>query len=159
VLHDDDELIHGDELYPAGRTSNRRFWLVVVAFTTICAVVLVALFANQPLVSSIARAQFELRQAESLAEDRCGEGGSFSQADAESLARIDDSLTYVDGDVESRRAGTVSVYATATVWAAAVQARPDACFFIKRSADQGIRYGAGETCTGEAALGADQESW
>jgi hypothetical protein len=158
VLHDD-ELLQGDDLYPAARSGNRRFWLVVIAFATTCAVVLVALFANMPLVSSIARAQFELRHAESLAEDRFGDSGTFSQADAESLARIDDSLTYVDGDVESLRAGTVSVYATATVWAAAVQARPDACFFIKRSAGRALRYGAGVICTGEAALAADQESW
>jgi hypothetical protein len=158
VLHHDD-LVHDDERYPAAGSGNRRFWLVVVAFSTTCAVVLVALFANLPLVNSIARAQFELRQAESLAEDRFGESGTFSQADAESLARVDDSLTFVDGDVESLRAGTVSVYATATVWAAAVQARPDACFFIKRSAGHALRYGSGETCTGEAALAADQESW
>jgi hypothetical protein len=158
VLQDDD-ILHGDERYPATGSGNRRFWIVVVAFGTTCVVVLVAIFANLPLVNSIARAQFELRHAESLAENRFGDSGTFSQADAESLARVDDSLTYVDGDVESLRAGTVSVYATATVWAAAVQARPDACFFIKRSAGRALRYGAGETCTGEAALAADQDSW
>jgi hypothetical protein len=158
VLRDDD-LLDGDERYPAPRPSNRRFWIVVVAFGTTCVVVLVALFANLPLVNSIARAQFELRHAESLAENQFGDSGTFSQADAESLASIDDSLIYVNGDVESHRAGTVSVYATATVWAAAVQARPHACFFIKRSAGRALRYGAGEICTGEAALAADQDSW
>jgi len=155
----DDDLLDGDERYPAARPSNRRFWIVVVAFGTTCVVVLVALFANLPLVNSIARAQFELRHAESLAEERFGDSGSFSQADAESLARLDDSLAYVEGDVESLHAGTVSVYATATVWAAAVQVRPDACFFIKRLAGRALRYGAGETCTGEAALAANQDSW
>ena len=156
---DDDELLGGEELEPAAPPSNRRFWLVVVAFATTCAVVLVALFANRPLVSSIARAQSELRHAESLAETRFADSGTFSQAGAESLARIDDSLTYVAGDVESGEAGTVSVYATATVWAAAVQARSHACFFIKRSAGEAVVYGAGETCTGLAALQANQDGW
>jgi hypothetical protein len=152
VLHDADP----DEAPPR---SNRGFWLVVIAFATTCAVVLVALFANLPLVNSIARAESELRHAESLAERQFGGSGTFSQADAESLARLDDSLTYVDGDVESKQAGTVSVYATATVWAAAVQARPGACFFIKRVADAGLRYGSGETCTGRAALTAELDTW
>jgi hypothetical protein len=159
VVHDDDELLYDGEVAPDLRPSNRRFWLIVAAFATTCVVILVALFANLPLVNSIARAQFELRYAESLAEQRFGSSGTFTQADAESLARLDDTLIYVDGDVESRRAGTVSVYATATVWAAAVQARPDACFFIKRSADHGLTYGSGVTCTGEAALAAELDSW
>ena len=155
---DDDELLEGDDLAPAPPT-NRRFWIVVVAIATTCAVVLVALFANRPLVGSIARAESELRHARSLAEGRFADSGTFSQADADSLGRIDDSLTYVGGDVESDGAGTVSVYATATVWAAAVQARPRACFFIKLSAGQPVSYGAGETCTGEAALSANQDGW
>jgi hypothetical protein len=156
---DDSDVLHDADHEEARPRGNRGFWLVVVAFSTTCAIVLVALFANLPLVNSIARAEFELRQAASLAGRQFASSGTFSQADADSLARLDDSLTYVDGDVASPREGTVSVYADATVWAAAVQARPGACFFIKRSAGAGLTYGSGETCTGRAALSAAQDSW
>jgi hypothetical protein len=154
----DEETLRGPE--PQVRSSNRGFWLVMVTLLTLCAVVFVAILGNRPLVSSIARAESELRHARSLADQRFADGGTYQDADAASLARIDQRLAYVAGDVESAGPGTVSVYATATVWGAAVQARPDACFYIARSAGGPVRYGSGTSCTGEAAASAaTSDAW
>jgi hypothetical protein len=154
----DEELLRDPE--PQMRSSNRGFWLVMVTLLTLCAVVFVAILGNRPLVSAIARAESELRHARSLADQRFADGGTYQDADAVSLALIDQRVVYVDGDVESPGLGTVSVYVTATVWAAAVQARPDACFYIARSAGGPVRYGSGTTCTGEAAAtAATSDAW
>jgi hypothetical protein len=132
----------------------------MVTLLTLCAVVFVAILGNRPLVSAIARAESELRHARSLADQRFADGGTYQDADAASLARTDQGVAYVAGDVESPGLGTVSVYATATVWAAAVQARPGACFYIARSARGPARYGSGTTCTGEAAASAaTSDAW
>jgi hypothetical protein len=148
----DEELL--DEPEPRVRPSNRGFWLVMVTLLTLCAVVFVAIVGNRPLVSAIARAESELRHARSLADQRFAEGGTYEDAGAAALAAIDRRTAYVAGDVESPGLGTVSVYATATVWAAAVQARPGACFYLARTAGGPLRYGSGTTCTGEAARSA-----
>jgi hypothetical protein len=132
----------------------------MVTLVTLCAVVLVAIFANRPLVGAIARAESELRRARTLADQRFADGGTYQDADATSLAQQDDRVSYVAGDVESSGPGTVSVYAGATEWAAAVQARPGACFFIARTAGGPVRYGAGTTCTGDAAArAAVSDAW
>jgi hypothetical protein len=153
----DEQLLRGPE--PQVRPSNRGFWLVMVTLLTLCAVVFVAILGNRPLVSAIGRAESELRHARSLADQQFAEGGTYQDSDAVSLARIGEGVSYVPGDVESPGLGTVSVYATATVWAAAVQARPNACFYIARSAGGPVRYGSGTTCTGEAAASAASDAW
>jgi hypothetical protein len=158
VLSDED-LLRGPGPEPRVRGSNRGFWLVIVTLLTLCAVVVVAIFANRPLVTAIARSESELRYAQALADDRFAEGGTYLDADAASLAAVDDGVAYVAGDVASPSLGTVSVYATATVWAAAVQARPGACFYIARSAGGRVRYGSGTTCTGLAATAARSDAW
>ncbi len=53
----------------------------------------------------------------------------------------------------------VSVSSSDTVWAAAVQARPGACFYIRLGVGADPRYGAGTDCTGEAALLAADPRW
>jgi hypothetical protein len=54
----------------------------------------------------------------------------------------------------------VSVYASSDVWAAAVQARPDACFFIKQVIGEDTAYAvATGDCTGRAALAAQEDQW
>jgi hypothetical protein len=46
------------------------------------------------------------------------------------------------------------------VWAAAVQARPQACFFIKQVIGEDTAYGvATGECTGRAALSASSDQW
>ena len=66
----------------------------------------------------------------------------------------------MDANTASTRPGQISVYASDTVWAAAVLVRPGACFYLKVDASKSItRYGAGTTCTGVAALTADGGEW
>ena len=45
----------------------------------------------------------------------------------------------------------VSVSATPEVWAAAVQVRPEACFYLKIEGGE-TTYGTGTLCTAEEAL-------
>ena len=73
---------------------------------------------------------------------------------------IDDERDYVGPDEASSGPGSVSVYASANVWAAAVQARPQACFFIKQVIGEDTAYGvATGGCTGRAALSASGDQW
>jgi hypothetical protein len=53
----------------------------------------------------------------------------------------------------------VSVLADGSVWAAAAQARPEACFYLRLELGADPRYGAGTACTGEAALAAAEDRW
>jgi hypothetical protein len=154
---DDREL---DEADRPIRRPRRGFGIVLVSLVTLSAVTLVAIFANRPLVGAIARAESELRHARSLADQRFGDAGSYAGADAATLAEADPATSYVAGDVESSDPGTVSVFASAEVWAAAVAARPHACFYLSRSADGPVRYGSGTRCTGEAAARlATDDAW
>ena len=85
--------------------------------------------------------------------------GSYSQADADGLTGTG-GLAFVDANTASTRPGQISIYASDTVWAAAVLVRPGACFYLKVDASKSItRYGAGTTCTGVAALTADGGEW
>ena len=159
---EDDELLEGDggdHLRSAVRPSSNRFWIVAVAIGTVCAVTVVGIFANRPLVGSIARAEQELRTSRSLAEGVFAQSGTFSGAGPDALSQKDTSVTYLAGDVEATGQGQVSVYATATRWGAAVAARPGACFYIARTAGGLVRYGSGTTCSGRAALSAADDAW
>ncbi len=154
---DDDEIL--EALDPGPRKSNRGFWLVVVATGTACAVLTVAIFANRPLVSTIAQSESELRHALGVAQQQYARSGTFDDADATSLVAIDPQLRYTAPDIASPGPGFVSVYSEATVWAAAVRARTGTCFYIKQVAGQNPRFGAGTLCTGRAALSANQPYW
>ena len=46
-----------------------------------------------------------------------------------------------------------------TDWAAAVQVRPAACFYLRLTADGEAFYGAGTVCTGTEALAASEPRW
>lgn len=137
--------------------SNRGFWIVAVATLTACAVVMVAIFANRPLVGAIAHSEQSLQDALAQANRIRGDGGTYADANAEALSG--DGLTFIDGDQVSHDPATVSVHATETTWAAAVEARPGACFYILQVVGQSTRYGSGTVCTGDAALSADGFSW
>ncbi len=156
---DDDAILGGDDIVSARRAAGRGFWIVMVAIATICAVLLVAIFANRPLVNTIAQSESELRHALGEAQRQYAESGTFENADAVSLIAIDPQLRYTAADIASPGPGFVSVYASATVWAAAVRARTGACFWIKQAAGQDTKYGIGTVCTGTAALAADGPYW
>ncbi|HEY7661261.1 MAG TPA: hypothetical protein VIC58_11755 [Actinomycetota bacterium] len=175
-MRDDDEIIeaYDRELGPEPahaeprprpdrRGSNRGFWIVLGAILAASAIIVVEIFANRPIANSIGRAQHDLRvaQAEALAVLR--ETGSFEDSDAGSLdaAGLDDGkLRAVGPDEASSTLGEVSVYADPTTWAAAVSARPNACFYLKLVAGRDDPlYGVGTECTGRAALGSTEPRW
>src|SRR5437870_12667073 len=131
----DDEIIetYERELEPsiaAPRRGNRGFWLVAVALLLGCVLLVVEIFANRPLVGSIGHAESDLRAAQALALRVHAETSSFATADASALAAVDATRTYTSADEPSLGLGRISVFASDSEWAAAVQVRPDACMYI-----------------------------
>jgi hypothetical protein len=167
-MRDDDEIIEsyerelGPEPAPR-RGSNRGFWIVVGTIVAASAILLVEIFANRPIADTISRAQHDLRVAQAAAEAVLAESGSFAGADAGSLAvqRLDGGeLTVVGPDEVSSGLGEVSVFAGGSTWAAAVSARPHACFYLKLVVGrEDPLYGVGTHCTAREALDARETRW
>ena len=159
----DDEIIETyeqelalDDVTPTA--SNRRFWLVMAAFAVACAFTLVEIFANLGIKESIAHAQHTLRAAQQTAESIADRGGTFAAADANGMATASDVLSFVGPDAASTGLDEVSVAAGLSEWAAAVQVRPGACFYLHIAGDA-VTYGAGTDCTARAALQAEDGQW
>jgi hypothetical protein len=149
-----------NEVESAPARSNRGFWVIATALVLVGIVMVVAIFANRPLKDTIAHTESDLNGALARARGIERSTGSFEGADAGSLASVDASRRYVGPDEPSGGPGTVSVYASEGAWAAAVQARPDACFFIKQEAGAETAYAvATGACTGRAALAATGDRW
>jgi hypothetical protein len=157
----DDDLIraYDDELGPEPHHSNRGFWIIAGTLLLGGLFLLVEIFANRPLANSIGHAQDTLRRAQAAAEIVRSRTASFREADADTLSNDVPDLTFRSEDEASFGLDVVSVSASDTVWAAAVQARPGACFYIRLGVGADPRYGAGTECTGEAALLADDPRW
>ena len=158
----DDDVIrsYDDELGPEPLPrSNRGFWLVAGTLVVGGLFLLVEIFANRPLANSIGHAQDSLRRAQAAAEIVYSRQGSFEDADAAALDEDITDLSFGPADEASVGLNDVSVAASDTVWAAAVQARPGACFYIRLGLGADPRYGAGTECTGEAALLAAEPRW
>jgi hypothetical protein len=120
---------------------------------------IVEIFANRPLATSIGHAQDTLRRAQVAAELVRSRTGSFGDADVDALGEDLPDLSFRPADEASVGLDDVSVAASETVWAAAVQARPGACFYLRLDVGADPRYGAGTECTGEAALLAADPRW
>ena len=159
-MYDDDEILdaYEQELGGAGFGGDavvRRphgFWLVVVAMALGCIVLLGEIFANRSIGNDIGTSEHDLRVAQAAAQRVLAGTDSFSGADATGLRGVG-GLTYTDARTASSGLGNVSVYAGDNVWAAAVQARPGACFYIRLDAGaKGTTYGGGTPCTAIAAL-------
>jgi hypothetical protein len=158
----DDDLIraYDEELGPEPMPrSNRGFWIVAGTLLVGGVFLLVEIFANRPLANSIGHAQDSLRRAQTAAETVHSRTASFEEADPESLEADVPDLTFLAGDQASFGLDVVSVSASEHVWAAAVQARPGACFYIRLDVGEDPRYGAGTGCTGEEALLANEPRW
>lgn len=158
----DDDVIraYDEELGPEPiPRSNRGFWVVAGTMLVGGLFLLVEIFANRPLADSIGHAQDSLRQAQTAAEVVYDRTGSFEDAGAASLEEDVPDLTFRTGDEASFGLDIVSVSASDLVWAAAVQTRPGACFYIRLDVGEDARYGAGTECTGEAALLANDSRW
>ena len=162
-MQDDDEIIDAYEeelaLDPAPSRSNRGFWLVAGTIVVAGVFLVVEILANRPLKDTIGHAQRSLRTAEAAATAIEARSGSFAGANAEGIGDEDTSLRYVGADVPSRGLDEVSVAAGSAEWAAAVQVRPAACFYLRLTAEGETFYGAGTVCTGTEALVASDPRW
>ena len=147
----------------APKRSNRGFWLVIGALAISSVVLVVEIFANRPIATTIGHAQFDLRAAQTAAIETRDSTGSFVGADAAglNLAGLHDGrLSAVGPDEESGGLDEISVYADDTTWAAAVSARPGACFFIRLDAGRvEPLYGVGTECTAREALASEDSRW
>jgi hypothetical protein len=160
ALDDDVIRAYEDELGPEPMPrSNRGFWVVAGTMLVGGLFLLVEIFANRPLANSIGHAQDTLRRAQAAAEVVYGRTGSFEEADAVALEEDVTGLSFRPADEASVGRDDVSVAASETVWAAAVQVRPGACFYLRLGVGADPRYGAGTECTGEAALLANEPRW
>jgi len=166
-MRDDDDLIEAYEdefaTQVPTRRSNRGFWIVLGTLLVASILMLVEIFANRPIANTIGHAQHSLRAAQAGAEQELARTGSFSTADAEGLtasgAGQADGLTFVAAGEPSTGLDSISVYASATEWAAAVEATPGACFYLRLRPGEDDLYGAGTVCTGDEAHKATDPRW
>ena len=158
----DEEILRAYEAELASEPPSPRshgFWVILGVIVAAGIFVVVEILAHLPLANSIGVAQESLRRTQLAAERIRADSGGFAEADADALAEELSGLTFRAADEPSTGVRVVSVSASADVWAAAVQAKPGACFSLRLEAGEDPRYGAGEVCTGEAALEADQPRW
>ena len=163
-VRDEDEIIEAYEReFEANaaprRRSNRGFWLVTGSLAIACVFVFVEILANGPLKNSIAHAEATLRSAQAAAGTSRGDAGSFGDVDAAAMSSADGAHTYRAGDEPSTGLDDVSIATAKGEWAAAVQARPEACFYLRLTDAGEVSYGVGTVCTGQAALGAADPRW
>jgi hypothetical protein len=151
VIAEHEDRFAEDDAMPPPR-GRRGFWIMISAIGVAGALVVGGIFVNRPLVSAIGRAEHDLRLVHDRALAIESATGSFADAGPSALAP-GDSVILVPGAVVAKGPGQVSVYAGADGWAAATEARPDACFYIAEDA-QGTqtRYGGGTACSGVAAF-------
>ena len=140
---------------PAGR----GFWIVAGALGLGCVLLVVQILVNRPIAETIAHAQHTLRTAQAAAEETRSSTGSFRGAGAEGLTVRAPALTFRGAEEPSTGLNDVSVFASDRVWAAAVSARADACFYLRLEEGGDPLYGVGGACTGRAALGASDPRW
>jgi type II secretory pathway component PulM len=161
-MRDEDEIIRADEEEWTERRperTTRGFWIVVGALSLSCVLVLVLIAVNRPLGDSIAHAESTLRDAQAAAQTIHDRSGSYADADATALATADPSNAYRGAAAVSTGLDDVSIATAPGEWAAAVQARPEACFYLRLLDDGRVFYGAGTLCTGETALAATDPRW
>ena len=83
--------------------------------------------------------------------------GALDGAGPLQLSSIRSDLIFVDGP--SAVSEVVSVAGSASVWGAAVMSESGTCFYVRLTDHRRVRYGTGDTCTGQAALGASDPAW
>jgi hypothetical protein len=156
----DDGLLHDDDHVVSPPRRNRGFWLVAGTMVLASVVVVVAIFANLGVKDTIAHAQHSLLEVQAAAVWERTQTGSFRGADATGLAAAVPELRLVGADTASEELDEVSILADGSVWAAAVEARPGACFFLRLDAFGDPSYGSGTLCTGrEAERWATDTDW
>ena len=165
-MQDDDEILEAYEREldldgPPPARRKRGFPIVIGVLGLSCVFLLVEIFANRSIPNDIGTAQHDLRVAQAAATQVQAETGTYVTADADGLnASGGGDLDYVGPDEASQRLGQVSVYANGVTWAAAVQVREGACFYLKL--DAGVAdplYGVGTECTARQALTSKDDRW
>lgn len=137
---------------------NRGFWLVAGSIGLACVFLVAAILYNAPMKETIGHAEDTLQVAQAAAQRIHDASGSFGTADAAALSSADPSHTYRDAATASSGLDDVSVATSPTSWAAAVQARPGACFYLHLM-DADVFYGVGTVCTGSVAMHATDPRW
>jgi type II secretory pathway component PulM len=138
---------------------NRGFWLVAGSIGLACVFLVAAILYNAPMKETIGHAEDTLRVAQAAAQRIHDASGSFTSADAAALSAADPSHTYSDAATASTGLDDVSVATGPTSWAAAVQARPGACFYLHLMDAGDVFYGVGTVCTGSVAMHATDPRW
>lgn len=133
--------------------------MVAGALLLASAILVVAILANRDLKDTIGHAQASLRTAQAAAEDIRADTGSFLAADASGLEASAPSLVLLGPDDPSRGLDELSISASQTDWAAAVQARPGACFYVRLDLAGQEFFGTGAICTARQALSAAEPRW
>jgi hypothetical protein len=160
---DDDDVLdaYEQELVaepPPRPRTNRGFWVVVITIGLASVLLVGEILLNRPIKDTIAHAEHSLRTAQGAAERIREETGSFSEADADRLADVEPGLHFMDATTPSAGLDEVSVAASEDEWAAAVMARPGACFYLHLSGDE-VLYGVDVGCTARDALQATDPRW
>lgn len=165
---DDDDVIaaHEDAFAAADaarderpRRSRRGFWIMIGAIGLSGVLVVGGILVNRPLVSAIGRAEHDLRLVHDRALAIENVSGSYADAGPGGLAQAGDSVTLIAGDLVAKGPGQVSVLASEDGWAAATEARPNACFYIAEDAHgTQTRYGGGTVCSAVAAFRLAQDT-
>lgn len=165
-MQDDDEILEAYEREldldgPSPPRRKRGFPIVIGVLGLSCVFLLVEIFANRSIPNDIGTAQHDLRVGQAAATQVQAETDTYAAADAAGLnASGGGDLDYVGPDEASQRLGQVSVYANGVTWAAAVQVREGACFYLKL--DAGVvdpLYGVGTECTARQALTSKDDRW
>jgi hypothetical protein len=84
---------------------------------------------------------------------------SFAAADAAGLVTADPAIRLLDPGSPSTSPDELSIAASDTGWAAAVEVRPGACFYLRLTAAGEVLYGNGTDCRATAALDARDPRW
>lgn len=138
---------------------NRGFWLVIGTIGLACVLLVAAILYNAPMKETIGHAEDTLRAAQAAAQRIHDSNGSLGSADAAALASADPSHTYRGATTASTGLDDLSIATGPTSWAAAVQARPGACFYLHLTDAGDVFYGVGTVCTGSIAMNATDPRW
>ena len=129
--------------------------MVVVLIIGILVAIALPTFLGARTRAQNRAAQSDLRNALVAAKTLYTDASSYVTATeaAAGLPSVEPSLTYVAaGTASTVAAPSVSVSASATVWAAARMSASGTCYMIKDTAAAGTTYGTNATCTGTQAV-------
>ena len=103
------------------------------------------------------QAKAAAKAAASAASAAYQASNGFSTIGPDQLSLLDPDVTFTTDP--STSASVVSVANAQAAWAAAVLGPSGTCYWIKIGGIGAVSYGTGSTCTGAAAMGADQPHW